>query len=50
MSGQNGKGDSPRPFNRKKWDNNYDAVFKKKRKKDKNGNTRNSRLFPNREY
>ena len=38
-----GKGDKPRPVNKKKFDENYDAIFgpkkdRKKRKKNKKGN------------
>jgi len=32
-SGQNGKGDSPRPVKKSVWDKNYDAIFRKKKRK-----------------
>ncbi len=28
----NGKGDKPRPYNKKKFDKNYDRIFKRKEK------------------
>lgn len=36
MSNQNGKGDTPRPVNRRAWDKNYQAI-RWKSKKDKKG-------------
>lgn len=30
---QNGKGDKPRPVDRKKYIENYDKIFRKKKKK-----------------
>ena len=30
-----GKGDSPRPFDRKKYEENYDRIFRKGKKKEK---------------
>lgn len=29
---QNGKGDRPRPVDKKKYDNNYERIFRKKTK------------------
>lgn len=29
---QNGKGDRPRPVDKKKYDNNYEKIFRKKKK------------------
>jgi hypothetical protein len=28
-----GKGDKPRPVDKKKWDENYDNIFRKKKQK-----------------
>lgn len=30
---ENGKGDRPRPVDKKKYNENYDKIFKKKKKK-----------------
>ena len=32
---QAGKGDKPRPVDKKKWDENYDQIFNKNKKKKK---------------
>ena len=33
---QNGKGDRPRPVDKKKYDDNYDRIFKKEKQKKEN--------------
>jgi len=33
---QNGKGDRPRPVDKKKYDDNYDRIFKKGKQKKEN--------------
>jgi len=42
-----GKGDKPRPVNKKKFDENYDAIFgpKKGRKKKKKSKKRGQKTF-----
>lgn len=32
---QNGKGDRPRPVDKKKYDENYDRIFRKRERRDK---------------
>jgi hypothetical protein len=35
MIARNGKGDKPRPVDKKVWDENYEAIFGKKEEKEK---------------
>ena len=38
VDGNSGKGDRPRPFNRKKWDKGWEPLEKERDKDDKNRN------------
>ena len=35
---QAGKGDKPRPVDKKKWDENYDQIFRKNKKQSNKSN------------
>lgn len=37
MNGQAGKGDKPRPYDRKKFEDNYDQIFRKDKTQQQNG-------------